>query len=76
MPPSVRGKGTLGPSDPDDGWSEGVEERQHTIGCSVATWMAAWRLDAVEGRLLERKIGVQINVGGPLLLMAQPQRDR
>jgi hypothetical protein len=56
-------------------WSKRIEEREHTIGRSVATRMAAGRLNAVEGPLLEREIGVEIDLGAPLLLMAQPESD-
>ena len=50
--------------------SEGVEERDDRIGCSVAAGVAGWRRDPVEGALFERKVGVQVDVRGPFLFVA------
>ena len=52
------------------------EEGKQRVGRPVAAGVAVGRCDAVEGALLERKVGVQVDVGGPFLLMSEPQRDR
>jgi hypothetical protein len=52
------------------------EEGEQGVGCSVAAGVAVGGCDAVEGALFEREVGVQVDVGGAFLLVAEPERDR
>ena len=52
------------------------EEGKQGVGCPVAAGVAVRGCDAVKGALLERQVGVQVDVRGALLLVAEPERDR
>ncbi len=47
------------------------EEGKQGVGRSVAAGMAGGRCDPVEGALFEREVGVQVDVGGALLLVTE-----
>ena len=55
--------------------SEVFEEGEQSVGWPVASWTAVGWGGAIERALLDREIGVEIDVRGPLLLMAEPEGD-
>jgi hypothetical protein len=56
--------------------SEAVEEVEQGVRGPVASVATVRGCGAVEHALFEAEIGVQVDAGGALLLMAEPQRDR
>jgi hypothetical protein len=48
---------------------QALEEGKQGVGRAVAAGAAVRRCDAVEGSLLERKVGVQVAVRGAFLLV-------
>ena len=57
------------------GSSQVLEEGQQRVGGPVAAGRdAGWR-GAGEGALLDGEVGVQVNLGGAELLVAEPERD-
>ena len=53
-----------------------VEEFDDGVGRSVATRVAGGRRDAVQRPLLQGAVGVEVDMGRPLLFVSQPQGDR
>ena len=56
--------------------SEAVEEVEQGVRGPVASGAAVGGCGAVEHALFEPEIGVQIDAGGPFLLMPEPESDR
>src|SRR5438093_11517209 len=61
------------------GWSrhksEAVEEGEQRVGGPVASRSGVWGRGASERALLEREVGVQVDLGRLETLVSEPERD-
>src|SRR5690348_2918810 len=57
------------------GWSEAVEEREQGVGRAVASGAGVRRPDAGEGLFFDAHVGVQVDLGGLGVFVAEPQGD-
>ena len=57
------------------GWSEVVEEREHGVGWPVASGAGVRRTDAGEGLFFDAHVGVQVDLGGLGVFVAEPEGD-
>ena len=56
-------------------WLEVVEEREQGVGRPVAAGAGARLLDAGEGLFLDGHVGVEVDLGGLGVLVAEPEGD-
>ena len=57
------------------GWIRGFEEGEEGVGRAVAAGLAVGRRGAGERSFFEREVGVEVDLGGLDLLVAEPERD-